>query len=314
VLENICVIRTPVKPHALKPGDTVAVVAPSAAVEREHLERGVRALSAMGFRVKVSERVLARSGILAGDDRDRARELQACFADSEVRAIFSARGGYGFGRLMPLLDFDAIARTPKAFVGFSDATFMLNTLVDLAGMVSFHGPMVAMDFARGLSPRAFQHLQAMLSGELRSFELEARDTVHPGIARGLVIGGCLSVLVASIGTPYAPRFDGRILFLEDTGEKAYRVDRMMVQLRHSGALAKVAGIVFGTIRPVDGNEQESRLIAQFIAEQTADLGVPVLYGIEAGHGTENFTIPFGVEARIEAASRRVIFTEAPVTS
>ncbi len=305
--------RKPIKPKALKPGDTVAVVAPAAAIERAHLERGVNVLASMGFRVKVSERVLARSGILAGDDRERANELREYFADPEVKAIFSARGGYGCGRLLPILDFKAIASTPKIFVGFSDATFLLNALVDFAGMVSFHGPMVAMDFARGLSPRAFEHIQGLLSGELGGFELEARETMHPGSANGEVIGGCLSVLVAMIGTPYEPRFDGRILFLEDTGEKAYRIDRMLVQLRQSGALGRVAGIVFGAIRAIDGNEQETRMIASFAAEQTAGLGCPVLYGVEAGHGTENFTIPFGVTARIDSGARRIIFTEPAVT-
>ena len=198
-------------------------------------------------------------------------------------------------------------------MGFSDATFLLNALVDLAGMVSFHGPMVAMDFARGLSPRAAEHLQGLLGGKLDGFELEAREAMHQGSAEGEVIGGCLSVLVAMIGTPFEPRFDGRILFLEDTGEKAYRIDRMLVQLRQSGALGRVAGVVFGAIRAIDGNEQESRMIARFAAEQTAGLGCPVLYGIEAGHGTENFTIPFGVTARIDSAARRIVFTEPAVT-
>jgi muramoyltetrapeptide carboxypeptidase len=305
--------RKPIKPNALKPGDTVAVVAPAAAIERAHLERGVNMLGSMGYRVKVSERALARSGILAGDDRERASELREYFADPEVKAIFSARGGYGCGRLLPLLDFKAMAGTPKIFVGFSDATFLLNALVDLAGMVSFHGPMVAMDFARGLSPRALEHMQGLLSGKLERFELEAHETMHPGRAEGEVIGGCLSVLVATIGTPFEPRFDGRILFLEDTGEKAYRIDRMLVQLRQSGALKRLAGIVFGAIRAIDGDEQETRMIARFASEQTANLGCPVLYGVEAGHGTENFTIPFGVTARIESGARRIIFTEPAVT-
>jgi muramoyltetrapeptide carboxypeptidase len=305
--------QRPIKPNALKSGDTVAVVASAAAIERAHLERGVNVLASMGFRVKVSERVLARSGILAGDDRERASELQEYFADPEVKAIFSARGGYGCGRLLPILDFKAMASAPKIFVGFSDATFLLNALVDFAGMVCFHGPMVAMDFAKGLSPRSLEHLQGLLSGKIDSFELEARETMHPGVAQGEVIGGCLSVVVAMIGTPYQPRFDGRILFLEDTGEKAYRIDRMLVQLRQSGALDRVAGIVFGAIRAIDGNEQETQLIARFAAEQTAGLGCPVLYGIEAGHGTENFTIPFGVVARVDSAARRIIFTEPAVT-
>jgi muramoyltetrapeptide carboxypeptidase len=304
--------RKPIRPNALKQGDTVAVVAPAAAIERAHLERGVNLLASMGYRVKVSERVLSRSGILAGDDRDRANELLGCFADPEVRAIFCARGGYGSGRLLPLLDFNLIGRTPKIFVGFSDETFLLNTLVDFAGMVSFHGPMVAMDFARGLSPRSFEHLKGLLNGKLAGFELEAHETLHRGSAEGEVIGGCLSVLVATIGTPHQPRFDGRILFLEDTGEKAYRIDRMLVQLRQSGALGKVAGVVFGAIRAIDGDEQETRLIASFAAEQTAGLGCPVLYGVEAGHGTENFTIPFGMVARIDSASRKLIFTEPAV--
>ncbi len=302
----------PVKPPALRSGDTIGVVAPAAAIDREYLERGVGALGAMGFRVKVSPRALARSGILAGDDRERAAELQAYFADDSVRAIFAARGGYGCGRMLPLLDFARIARTPKPFIGFSDETFILNPLVTRAGIVAIHGPMVAMDFARGLSARSFDHLRRMLTGELGGFTLEARESVHPGAAEGELMGGCLSVLVAMLATPFAPDFRGRILFLEDTGERAYRIDRMLVQLRQSGAFAAVAGIVFGAIRPVEGNTEENKLIARFIAEQTAGLGVPVIAGIEAGHGTENFALPFGVRARLDASARTLEILEPAV--
>ncbi len=288
------------------------MVAPAAAVERSHLERGVNALSAMGFRVKVSERVLDRAGVLAGRDGDRAAEVQAAFADDSVRAIFAARGGYGCGRILPLLDFAAIRRTPKPFVGFSDETFVLNALVEKAGIVAFHGPMVAMDFARGLSERCADHMRRLLCGEMASFELEARETVRPGVAQGELIGGCLSVVVAMLATPYAPDFRGKVIFLEDTGERAYRVDRMLVQLRQSGALAAAAAVVFGAIRPVDGSEAESRAIAEFISEQTADLRLPVMAGVEVGHGTENFTIPFGVRVKVDASARRMMFLEAPV--
>lgn len=301
------------KPPALRAGDTVGVVAPAAAIERSHLERGLEVVRAMGFRVRVSERALSRDGVLAGTDAERARELQAYFADPEVRAIFVARGGYGCGRLLPLLDFEAIALTPKPFLGFSDATFLLNALVDKSSMVAFHGPMVAMDFARGLGRRGFDHLRKLLTGELRGFELSAREAVHPGAAEGLLIGGCLSVVVAMLGTPWAPSFDGRILFLEDTGEKAYRIDRMLVQLRQSGALSRCAGLVFGAIRPIEGDEGEARLIMRFIAEQTEGLGCPVLFGIEAGHGSENLTLPFGLPVRVDASSRRLIVSEAAVS-
>jgi muramoyltetrapeptide carboxypeptidase len=305
--------RNLIKPPALRPGDTVGVVASAAAVEREHLERGVGVLTALGYKVKVSKHALDRDAILAGTDRDRAEELAAYFADPEIRAVFGARGGYGCGRLLPLLDFAVLARTPKIFLGFSDATFLLNAIVEKSAMVCFHGPMVAMDFARGLTRRSLDHLTRLLSGEIRSFELDAHETVRPGTADGELIGGCLSVVVAMLGTAYAPRFDGRILFLEDTGEKAYRIDRMLVQLRQAGVLDRVAGIVFGAIRPVDGSENERALIARFVAEQTADLRCPVLFGIDAGHGTENLALPMGVRTMLDGARRRVLFMEPAVS-
>jgi muramoyltetrapeptide carboxypeptidase len=296
----------------LRIDDTVGVVATSAAVDRENLERGVGVLASMGYRVKVSDHALDRAGIFAGNDRDRARELNAFFADPAVKAIFSARGGYGCGRLLPLIDFAAIKRNPKIFLGFSDATFLLNALVDRAEAVAFHGPMVAMDFANGLTPRSLDHLKCLLGGETRQFDLEARETLHPGTGEGLLVGGCLSVVVATLATPFAPSFDGRILFLEDTGEKAYRVDRMLVQLKQAGVFERVAGVVFGAIRPADGSPQERSRITEFVAEQTAGVSGPVLFGIEAGHGTENLTLPLGVHAKLDSSTRRLIIPEPAV--
>lgn len=292
----------------------VGVVASAAAVEREYLERGVSALSALGYRVKVSQRALARDGILAGSDRERADELQSFFADPEVKAIFGARGGYGCGRLLPLLDFAAIARTPKAFIGFSDATFILNALVARSRMVCFHGPMVAMDFAHGLTSRSLDHLRGLLSGELRSFALEAREVLRPGAGRGELIGGCLSVFTAMLATPYVPDFTGRILFLEDTGEKAYRIDRMLVQLKQAGVFDRVAGVVFGALRAPADSAAEQRMTVEFVREQTRDLRCPVLFGIEAGHGSENLALPFGLNVQIDGERGRMVVTEPAVTA
>ena len=143
-----------IKPPALRPGDTVGVIAPAAAVDRDHLERGVNELVRQGYRVKVSEHALARDRILAGSDTERASELMRFFADPDVRAIFAARGGYGAGRLLPLIDFDILGTTPKIFVGFSDQTFLLNAIAELSGIVCFHGPMVAKDIAGGMTPRS----------------------------------------------------------------------------------------------------------------------------------------------------------------
>jgi muramoyltetrapeptide carboxypeptidase len=301
----------PAKPRVLKAGDTVGVVSAAAAVEQRALERGLELISSIGFRARVSKHVLDRDDILAGSDRQRADELQAFFADPDIRAIFVARGGYGSGRILPLLDFEAIALTPKPFIGFSDLTFLLNPIVERGRMVAFHGPMLAIDHQiEERNRRSFEHLRKILVGEVDGFEMEAQHTVYPGTAEGELMGGCLSIVVAMLATPYAPNFDGKILFLEEVGERAYRIDRMLVQLRQSGALGRCAGIVFGAIRPFGGEENEARMILRFIAEQAAGLEIPVLFGIDAGHFTNNLALPFGVRARVDAASRRLIILES----
>ena len=155
-------------------------------------------------------------------------------------------------------------------------------------------------------------MRRLLAGETASFELPARVALRPGIAEGEIVGGCLSMVVAALGTPYAPPFDGAVLFLEDTGEKAYRIDRMLVQLEQAGVLRRVAAVVFGALRPPDGSEAERQLIGECIAEQAARLDCPVISGIEAGHGSANFTIPFGVRARVDAGARRLSFLEPSV--
>ncbi len=299
----------PARPAALKPGDKVAVVAPCAAVKPEGLERGVEVLATMGYRVEVSPKALDRDDILAGTDAVRAAELQRFFADPQIKAIFAARGGYGSGRLLPLLDFAAIARRPKIFVGFSDVTYLLNALVGQSQLVCFHGPTVAMDLARSLSAVSLAHLKGVLGGEAFPLVLPAQEVLHEGLARGELIGGCMSVVVAMLGTRYAPSFEGRILLLEDIGEKPYRVDRMLTQLAQSGALSKVAGVVFGGMRGCEDTPQERWLIRRFVREQTCALGVPVLAGLDVGHGTENLVIPFGVQVTLDGHNGRLCFAD-----
>jgi len=301
-----------IKPPALRKGDTIGVVSPAAAVERENLERGVGMLVRLGFHVKVSEHALDRCGILAGSDQTRASEIHRFFDDDNVRAIFAARGGYGSGRTLPFIDFERLARTPKIFVGFSDLTFVLNAIVELANLATFHGPVVAMDLAHGVSAAALEQLQRLLAGD--TFELSAPEVIRAGVAEGEVVGGCLSVVVAMLGTRYAPSFAGKILFIEDTGEKAYRIDRMLVHLKQSGALNEVAGIAFGSILPVEGSAQERAAIAHFIKEQTCGLRCPVLAGFEAGHGSAHFTIPLGVRARLDSRRGKLSLLEAAVSA
>lgn len=304
--------RPSIKPAALRPGDTIGVVAPAAAIDRDHLQRGVDFLRAQGYRVALAPHVLCKDRVLAGTDAQRAQDVTAMFADPAIKAIMAARGGYGAGRILPLLDYAALTATPKIFLGYSDLTFLLNALWERTGLICFHGPVVAKDLSHGIEGEAARHLRHLLGGELEGFALEGRQTIHPGQAQGRLIGGCLSILVAMLGTPYAPDFAGRILFLEDTGERAYRIDRMLVQLKQAGALAQVAGIVVGGMKAPGGSADEQRLIGEFIAEQTAALGVPVMDGIDAGHGTGNFTLPIGAMARLDAGGKRLEILECPV--
>src|SRR5579871_6746014 len=186
-----------VKPRALKTGDTVGVVSLAVAVEQKALGRGVELVRSIGFQTRVSRHVLDRDDILAGADRQRAEELQAFFADPDIGAIFVARGGYGSGRILPLLDFAALALTPKPLIGFSDLTFLLNPMVEQARMVAFHGPMLAIDHAiEERNRRSFEHLRKILVGEIAGFEMEAPNVIHPGWAEGDLMGGCLSIIVA----------------------------------------------------------------------------------------------------------------------
>src|SRR5580704_13729512 len=197
--------NAPAKPPALKAGDMVGVVSLAAAVEQKALERGLELIHSMGFHARVSRHVLDRDDILAGSDRQRAEELQAFFADPDIRAIFVARGGYGSGRILPLLDFEAIALTPKPFVGFSDLTFLLNPIVERARMVAFHGPMLAIDHQiEERNRRSFEHLGKRLLGKIGGFEMDAPEVIHPGSAEGELMGGCLSIVVATLATRYAP--------------------------------------------------------------------------------------------------------------
>src|SRR5919197_4079278 len=233
--------RAPIrKPLRIRSGDVVGVIAPAGAVDGERVGAGVALLEGWGLRVEVGSAVLKRRAYLAGSDEERLADLVQMMEDPRVRAVFCARGGYGSQRLVPRLDLAPLARQPKPIVGYSDVSALLNAAV-AAGVVAVHGPMVASDMARGLSPRSEASLRALLTDPAWLWEAEAPETVRPGRATGRLLGGCLSVLVATLGTPHAPDTDGTILFLEDVGERPYRLDRLLTQLRQAGKLDRVAG-------------------------------------------------------------------------
>jgi muramoyltetrapeptide carboxypeptidase len=307
---NLAPIR---KPPRLRSGDIVGVVAPSGAVDEERLSAGVRVLESWGFGVVLGKSVLERHAYFAGTDGARFADLRGLMDDPTIRAVFCARGGYGSQRLMPHLDLSALRDDPKPIIGYSDATALLAAALNV-GVVGVHGPMVATDLARGLSERTHGWLRSLLTDAGYLWEAEVPRTIRLGRARGRLMGGCLSVLASTLGTPWTFDPRGAILFLEDVHERPYRLDRLLTQLRQAGKLDGLAGIVFGTMAAcptVDGIEPFDVAHACCV-----DLGCPVGFGVPSGHGTppggDNLALPFGVEVELDTERSRLIALEAAV--
>jgi muramoyltetrapeptide carboxypeptidase len=247
----------------------------------------------------------------SANDRDRARALQAAFGRPEVRAVLATRGGYGAARLFGHLDLSGVSADPKIFVGFSDLTILLTRLVQEAGVVAYHGPMVAADL-QGLGTESQERFRRFLFGERDWWDGAVREVWREGSAEAPLTGGCLSVLVTTLGTPYEVSTDDKVLFLEDVAEKPYRIDRMLVHLKHAGKLARVRAIVLGSMLDCDGGTG-SELLREIFMDVLADLDVPILYGLAAGHGTENGVLPFGCRVRVDTERARLELLE-PVFS
>jgi muramoyltetrapeptide carboxypeptidase len=295
------------KPPPLRRGDLIGVVAPGGATEAAAVNAGVKILEQAGYRVRVGESVFKRAGFLAGSDADRVADLVRMFADPSVCAIVAARGGYGCGRLLPLFEASVARQHAKIFVGYSDLTFLMLHLLQRAELVTFHGPMVV-EFA--LHDAATAGLLSLLRGDRSSWNLVAQTIVQPGTAEGTVVGGCLSVVVATLGTPYEIATAGRLLFLEDVNEKPYRVDRMLTQLRQAGKLDGVAGVVFGEMTGCVSGPLEVVTVLDVIQDAFKNAPYPVVLGLPTGHGAGRATLPLGVRARL--AGERLTLLESPL--
>ncbi len=294
------------KPKALKPGETIGVVAPAAVADALAVESGARILRQAGYRVCVGESVFSRSGYLAGSDDARIADLVTMFRDPEVRAIFCARGGYGSGRLLPKLAKALTIDEPKILVGYSDLTFLLTFLTQHLNLVAFHGPMLS-DYEA--SPEAVPELLALLGGDRAAWNMTAEAILQPGTAEGALSGGCLSAVVATLGTPFEIDTKGKVLFLEDVNEKPFRVDRMLTQLRQAGKLDGVAGVMFGEMVGCTADPNESVKVFDVIRQHFAAGDYPVVTGIPSGHGVGTSTLPMGVRVRL--AGERLTFLESP---
>ena len=305
------------KPAALRIGDKVGIVAPASNIKRELLDRGCDALRRLGYEPFYSDSIMERDLYFAGSVERRALELQGMFERDDVRAIICARGGYGSNHLLNALDLTKIAAHPKIFVGYSDLTTLLTYFSDSANLVTFHGPMVTKDFAGddGVDLAAWT---AALTGAIEWVigpGSGARPLVQ-GNAEGVLYGGCLSILVASLGTPYEIRTDGTILFLEDVTAKPFQIDRMLMQLKLAGKLNEVRGIVFGEMLDCRQSADQDYTLEEVVMRAVDDLKIPVAFGLRSGHVSRaNVTLPIGVQARLEVDSEvRLRFLESATDS
>ena len=293
------------KPPTVPHDALVAVVSPASTPQADRVERGIEALRSLGYAPQQADHALTRGPLyFAGTSEMRLRDLHHAFADDEVRAIFATRGGYGSNYLLDSLDLDLIAESGKPFIGYSDLTAPQLWLLDQIQLPVFHGPMVAADFSREDGVH-LPSLQAAFSAQLYSVgTAEGLRTLHPGRARGTLYGGCLSILVALLGTPYEPHTEGKLLFLEDFNAKPYQVDRMLWQLRQAGKLDGVKGIVFGEMLECQSPGAPPELLDEVILRVFDDFQGPIAIGLRSGHvSRSNVTLTFGVDAELVAASQ-----------
>lgn len=292
------------RPPRLKVGDTIGIAAPAGPFATDLFEQGMAILKDMGFKVHVPEAVFQREGFLAGPDEARADVINKLFADPGIHGILCARGGYGCTRVLPLLDWVAIRRHPKVFVGFSDITVLHCALLARSGLVTFHGPM-GTTLAKATED-SITGLQGALMADV-PVDLIPTDGVvlNHGEAVGPVIGGNLTLLCHLVGTPYQPNFDGCILFIEDVTEAPYRIDRMLVQMALAGCLEGVAGLVLGQFQDCGAPAEINRVFMRTFGPS----GIPVVAGFPIGHGEENATLPIGIEARLTTRPPQLTYVD-----
>jgi muramoyltetrapeptide carboxypeptidase len=315
-----------IKPPRLNAGDRVGIICPaSAPPDPKAIDRGIAALEALGFATKLGKHARKRNGFLAGTDRDRTEDLMGMFSDQSVKAIICFRGGYGTARLLPLIDYSVIRRNPKIFIGYSDITSLHCAFWVKSRLVTFHGPMLNSDFIQDDMP----------DFTLKSFLRTLTESTPPGsicqgyaknktvkivaggTASGPLIGGNLSLLCATLGTPFQPSLRKAILFFEDLDETPYRLDRMLTHLLNANLLQEVAGVAIGINKDChDPNAKKTKEYRQtsedVFRERLSPLGVPVVTGLPFGHIPVNATLPFGLSATLDARRGDLILDEPAV--
>ena len=302
-----------IKPSRLKVGDTVGLINPASYIQRQDLEAIQKNLTALGLKVKVGKHVLDQYGYLAGTDINRAADVNAMFADDSIQAIFTARGGWGCNRILPLLNYDQMRSHPKILMGFSDITSLLLAVYTQSGVVSFHGPVGTSTW----NPFTVDYLQRILfQGEAIALQNPVTvpvQTITSGKARGKLVGGNLSVLTAMLGSAYLPSWKQTILFIEEIDEEVYRIDRLLTQLKLAGILNQISGFIFGQCTHCEPKGTDNSLtLEQVLKDHIQPLGIPAWYGSMIGHIQDKFTLPIGISVAIDATAGTIQLLESAV--
>ncbi len=290
-----------VVPPYIQPGDLIGIVSPSGSFERERLRPGLSYLRNRGFRVRVGSAVYDRDRYLAGQDLNRAKDLNAMFADPEVRAVFVTRGGFGAVRVLEFLDYGAIRKCPKPLVGFSDTTALQLGIYGRTGIVSYSGVTLCGDVTASGMPEATETSlwNALMWG--RFDEMAGVVALRGRVAEGRLVGGCLSVIASLVGTGYLPDTSGALLFLEDVNEAPYRVDRMLTQLRMAGVFDRVAGVVFGQFEGCEPEREKEGTVDDILCDFSMSVAAPVFCGLPYGHAEGRPVLPIGLRATVDGS-------------
>jgi muramoyltetrapeptide carboxypeptidase len=308
-----------IKPVKLGPGSTVAIIAPAGPPKSDRLRKGRKFLEKHGYKIRIMPQVRRKFGYLAGNDRMRAQAIADSFADDSIDGILAARGGYGCLRLLRHIDFDVIRRNPKALVGYSDLTALLLSIYKACGLVTFHGPMAAIEFGRPLRNYTVEHFfraiesPAPLGAIARPIGYKL-GTINRGIAEGVIIGGNLSLMARMVGTGFQPPFRDKIVFIEDTEEEPYRLDAYLAQLFLSTDIADAAGFIIGEMTRTEPRYGHLKgwSADQVIKDYFGRMAQPIITGFPCGHGKEKITVPIGTRVRIDADKKMVEFLESGV--
>ncbi len=316
-----------VKPSRLHQGDTIGLIAPGWMITKEQLQESIEKIKQIGFVPIYTKSILGQNGYFSGTDKQRAEDLNEMFLNPHVKGIFCANGGYGCTRILSLIDYKAIKKNPKVIIGFSDVTALLNAIHEKTNLITFHGPI-----SRTINNEySLTQFEKVVINPLKGFVIEssiedldkavnqeeyARYTITSGKAKGEIIGGNLTLITTMIGSEFQMDFTGKIVFIEDIGEEPYRIDRMLTQLINAGLLQKASGLAFGIFKGCNNSSKSiapnSFSLREVIEERIKPLNIPAVYGLSFGHNKNNFTIPIGIKAQMDADKMTIELLEMAV--